>query len=104
MFTLPAYADGVSLDYVIGVDISSETSYGIKVGHVYLPYKPDWQWKGNSYQDLKIQGKTYRFKADWGTNCNYGATYSITPDGNPVMTITSTNNGCRPLGELAPLN
>ncbi|QJY39103.1 hypothetical protein HOO69_21420 [Vibrio europaeus] len=101
VFALPAYADGVSLDYAVRADIGTSTLHSLKLGHVYLPYTPDWH--SRSYQDLKIEGKTYRFKAEWGTNCNYGATYSIKPNGKPVMTITSTNEGCSPLGKLAPL-
>jgi len=102
VLTLPAYADGVSLDYAIQVNIGTNTLHSLNVGHVYLPYKPDWH--SRSYEDLKIKGKTYRFKAEFNTNCNYGATYSIKPDGNPVMTITRTDPGCSPLGELSPLN
>ncbi|MBN3571897.1 hypothetical protein [Vibrio neptunius] len=101
VLALPAYADGVSLDYTIQVKIGSAPSK-INLGHVYLPYTPDWH--SRNYQDLKIEGKTYRFKAEFGTNCNYGATYSISPDGTPVMTITRTDSGCSPLGELSPLN
>ncbi|NOH26356.1 hypothetical protein [Vibrio europaeus] len=102
VLALPAYADGVSLDYAIRADIGTLTLHSIKVGHVYLPYTPEWHIR--NYQDLKIEGKTYRFKAELGTNCNYAATYSIKPNGKPVMTITRTDPECSPLGELPPLN
>tara|TARA_Y100000588_G_scaffold74260_1_gene77092 strand:- start:218 stop:565 length:348 start_codon:yes stop_codon:yes gene_type:complete len=100
LLSISAYADGISLSFQTQLSLDDTGKLPTLVqGNVYAPYTPDWR-KG--YQDITLDGKTYRLLAGQYTNCNYVAIYRTKPDGSKEMEITRTDKGCTDLGILNP--